>query len=409
MLPIGTDNGGRLAAIVPTGLAALARGNGVAPSVVTDALNLTSAAQEALVTASVEQLPPIRSFVVIAVDGLGSANLKARAEYAPTIAGLPQRRIITVTPSTTAAALTTLTTGALPGIHGLVGYTVRHPDLGIICPLRDWEGIGDVRGWQRAAPLFGLAEQVGAGAFVYGRPAHAASGFTGAVLTGATYVGGERIVDRFVAARQQIMTGESVFAYVYIDELDRAGHKDGWQSENWAARLEQLDAALADFLTGLPSDVGIVLTADHGMVDIAQHQQIILDLEAPLFDAVEAIGGEPRFRGFYLREGADPHGFAEALEELEGKRAWIATRDEVIASGVLGANVSQEVADRLGDVILAARGQCVYYSTADDPRSLEMIGQHGSWTDEERGIPLVLAGKLAGSGFAKLIEKVARV
>lgn len=408
MLPIGTDNGGRLAAIVPTGLVALARGNSTDPSIIADGLALSAASLEALFNASSEQLPPIRSLVVVAVDGLGSANLKARAGHAPTIASLPQRRITTVTPSTTAAALTTLTTGTLPGVHGLVGYTVRHPELGIICPLRDWDGIDNLRDWQRGTPLFKLAEQLGARSVVYGRPAHSGSGFTDAVLTDAQYIGGDRIADRFGAARHQIDTGEPTFAYIYIDELDRAGHKDGWQSEGWAGRLEQLDAALADFLTGLHPEVGVVVTADHGMVDIAKHQQVILDLNSPLFNDVESIGGEPRFRAFYLRDGADPHSFAAALEQLEGKRAWVATREEVIESGVLGADVSPEVADRLGDVILAARAQCVYYSTADDPRSLDMVGQHGSWTDEERGIPLILAGRFAGSGVANLIDAVAR-
>lgn len=392
---------------MPTGLVALARGLDADPKTLFEALAMNKFAAQALLDRSDEQLPGIRSLVVVVVDGLGSANLKARAGHAPALMALPQRRITTVTPSTTAAALTTLTTGVLPGVHGLLGYTIRHPEFGIISPLRDWEGINDVRDWQRATPLFALAEELGARSFAYGRPAHETSGFTRAVLAGAQYVGGDRIAERFAEARRQIDTGESTFAYVYVDELDRAGHKGGWQSDTWSRRLEQFDSALADFLTGIASDVGVVITADHGMVDIEGHQQIIFDLESPQFADVESVGGEPRFRSFYLRDGVDPHQFATDLERMEGKRAWIATREEVIASGVFGDGVPREISDRLGDVVLAARGQCVYYSTHDDPRSLAMVGQHGSWSDEERGIPLILAGKFAGSGFAKTIDTVA--
>ena len=406
MLPTATDNGGRLAAILPTGLAALARGLGEEPR---EALGAAGFARSLAVAGELpaELLPPIRSLVVVAVDGLGSANLKARAGHAPTLGGLPQRRITTVTPSTTAAALTTLLTGALPAEHGLLGYRIMHPELGLLAPLRDWDGIADARSWQLAEPLFAIAGRLGARAVAYGRPTHAASGFTRVTLSGAEFVGGERIADRFSSAAQQLATGEPTFAYVYVDELDRAGHHDGWQSEAWSRRLEQLDAALDDFLRRIPPHTGVVLTADHGMVDVAPHQQIMLDLDAAEFAEVRAIGGEPRFRTFHLREGADPHSFTARLDEQEGRRAWVATREEAVAAGLFGPSPSRQVVDRLGEVILAARGQLAYYSELDDPASLRMVGQHGSWTDEERGVPLILAGALAGSGFAKAVETVA--
>ncbi|KIP52958.1 alkaline phosphatase family protein [Leucobacter komagatae] len=409
MLPTATDNGGRLAAIFPTGLAALALGNErPAAAVLAEAAGLgDSEAAQSLCATVLQHTPPLRSLVILAVDGLGSANLKSSSAHAPTLAALPNRRITTVSPSTTAAALTTLTTGRLPAEHGLIGYRIMHPSLGLISPLRDWEGIAEPTAWQRAEPLFGSAAALGIRARCYGRPAHATSGLTGAILRGADYVGGDRIADRFAAAKQDISSGEPTLAYVYVDELDRAGHQHGWQSEAWLRRLEQLDQAVADFLTGLPSDTGLIVTADHGMVDVQAHQQIVFDLESPEFADVAAFGGEPRFRSFYLKEGADPAAFAAELEQREGKRAWVATRDDAFAAGVFGLTEGEGVRARVGDVLLAARGQCAYYATSDDPQAFDLIGQHGSWTDEERGIPLILGGALAGSGFARAIELVA--
>ncbi|MGO3146952.1 MAG: alkaline phosphatase family protein [Leucobacter sp.] len=400
MLPTATDNGGRLAAVLPTGLLALANGLEIDPC---DAIGVDGAQIDNSL------LPKLRSLVLIVVDGLGSANLKARSGHAPTLASLSQRRITTVTPSTTAAAITTLTTGELPAAHGLVGYKIRHPHLGVITSLRDWEAITNRRDWQLAESLFATAERMGVRSFAYGRGGHSKSGFTRAVLTGATYVGGDKIADRLHAAKQQIATGEPTLAYVYIDELDRAGHKEGWQSENWSRRLEQFDTALGDFLQGLPSDTGVIVTADHGMVDVARHQQIVFDLASSEFHDVEEVGGEPRFRSFYLRDGANPQKFAAWLDEREGKRGWVVTREEAFASGVFGSTVAPGVEDRVGDVILAARAQCAYYTSEDDLQSFDMVGQHGSWTDEERGIPLILASALAGSGFARAVETVAKL
>ncbi|WP_244301040.1 alkaline phosphatase family protein [Leucobacter insecticola] len=198
MLPIATDNGARLAAILPSGLAALSRGLGGDPEATLDAA--LGGARIPATPFALEELPGVRSLVLIVVDGLGYSNLKGRIGHAPTLARLPQRRIETVTPSTTGAALTTLTTGRLPGEHGLIGYQIRHPELGLVSTLKGWDGIADHRAWQRATPLFALAREIGARPFTLGRPSHATGGLTGAILTGADYVPGQRIEDRFAAA-----------------------------------------------------------------------------------------------------------------------------------------------------------------------------------------------------------------
>ena len=405
MLPTTADIGARLAAILPTGLIALARGASIDPeAALADRIGEARIAAAAGLDA--DRIAPLRSFVMIVVDGLGHANLQARLGHAPSLAAMQRKRIETVAPSTTGAALTTLTTGTLPGEHGLIGYRIRHPRLGLRTTLSEWDGIGAADGWQRAEPLFGAAAAVGARAVVAGRPAHADGGLTRAILRGAEYLPGQRIEDRFSAVSRVLRTGEPVLAYLYVDELDRAAHHDGWQSGPWTARLEQLDAALGDFLRTLPSGVGVALTADHGMVDVPGHQQVLLDAVPDLLAGVELIGGEPRCRSLYLTDPSDAPALAARWAEVEGKRAWVATRDEAIASGVFGP-VAPEVGQRLGDVIIAARKQVAYYSSDDDPQARAMIGQHGSFTEDERGVPLALAGALSGTGFVSALGDLA--
>lgn len=394
MLPTAADNGARLAAILPSGIAAVSKGIG-AP--------LPAAAAHA----DLDNLPAIRSFVMVVVDGLGYSNLAERKGHAPTLAGLPKKRIETVAPSTTGAALTSITTGKLPGEHGLIGYMIRHPELGLITTLKDWAGISDPAAWQRATPLFASVTEMGARAVVIGRPAHAQGGLTEAILAGAEYHPGQRIEDRFAVASKMLRDGPATVVYLYIDELDKAGHEHGWQSDLWVRRLEALDGALSDLLRTLPSDVGVVVTADHGMVDVAPHQQVLLDADPTLIEGVAEIGGEPRFRSLYLHDGVDAGELAQRWAAAEGDRAWVATRAEAIESGVFG-DVAPEVAERLGDVIIAARKRVAYYTSTDDPRAREMVGQHGSFSEDERGVPLVLAGALKGTGFAAAVANAAR-
>lgn len=394
MLPIATDSGARLAAILPSGLACLARGLGSDSGLLPDVTPLAAA-------------PPLRSFVAVVVDGLGQANLKARAGHARTLSSIPGRRIETVLPSTTGAALTTFTTGRLPGEHGLIGYRIRHPRLGLLTTLSEWDGITDPASWQRATPLFGRAAELGARAIAVGRPAHAEGGLTAAILGGAEYLGGRRIEDRFALASAALRGPEPVFAYLYIDELDRAAHEHGWESEAWLRRLEQLDVALGGFLRALPGDVGVVVTADHGMIDVPAHAQVMMDEGDGLLEGVAEVGGEPRMRSLYLEHGADADRLVERWREAEGARAWIGTRAEAIAAGWYGS-VDESVAERLGEVIVAARKKVAYYCSDDSPRSLAMVGQHGSLSAEERGVPLLCAGKLAGTGFVRAVEAVAK-
>jgi predicted AlkP superfamily pyrophosphatase or phosphodiesterase len=125
---------------------------------------------------------------------------------------------------------------------------------------------------------------------VIGRPAHAGGGLTEAILRGAEYHGGQRIEDRFAIASTLLREREPVVAYLYVDELDRAAHEHGWQGEAWVRRLEALDAALADLLMTLPGDAGVVVTADHGIIDVPAERQVMLDADPSLIEGVAQIG-----------------------------------------------------------------------------------------------------------------------
>ncbi len=400
MLPTPTDNGARLAAILPTAIASMALGAGEDPA---EILELATGRGSA---PAPKGLPSVRSTILVVVDGLGHANLKTSAGHARVLSSLPNRRIETVIPSTTGAALTSLTTGRLPGEHGLIGYKIRHPRLGLLTTLKDWRGVLPEDRWQRSAPLFPLATRIGARPVAIGRPAHAVGGLTEAILAGAEYLGGQTIADRFAIASGIVRGPEPVLAYLYVDELDKAAHSDGWRSDLWVRRLEQLDAALDDLLRTLPGDVGVIVTADHGILDIAPERRLLLDDGAVPLDGVSCIGGEARMRSLYLEDPTEAPETATRIAEALGKLAWVGTRDEAIAAGWFGS-IGDEVAARLGEVLVVARGQYAFMLGEGGSAALAMVGQHGGISDEERGVPLALGGAYAGTGFAGAVAEVA--
>jgi hypothetical protein len=337
-------------------------------------------------------LPPVDHAIVVLVDGLGLAGLRARRGHARTLASRldTDTAISAMFPTTTASALASLVTGTEPGRHGLVGYSAPGPDGRVVNQLTGWDDGSLPAEWQRMPTCFENATAAGLRAVAIGPQRYRDSGFTGAVLRGAEYLDGGSIAERFDRARE-LLAGPRGLAYVYVPELDTASHKHGWESEAWTAALEQLDAAFGAFLPVLGARDGLVVTADHGVVDVPHERQVIVD---PVhLGGVRAVAGEPRCLQLHLEVGLDADAVAADWREREGRRAWVATRPEAIAAGWFGT-VDPAVAPRIGDVLVAAREKVAYYVDPDD-RGRRMIGQHGSLSPDELAIPLLRFGAWA--------------
>ena len=135
---------------------------------------------------------PARSVVIFLLDGLGAANLTARAGHARFLAAATGRRDVaqTVFPSTTAAALTALLTGEPPGRSGMVGYRALVPGADRIAnQLRGWEQDDLPADWQRARPILERESASGRACFVVTRAEYATTGFTQSTTRGAEVIG----------------------------------------------------------------------------------------------------------------------------------------------------------------------------------------------------------------------------
>jgi hypothetical protein len=102
---------------------------------------------------------------------------------------------------------------------------------------------------------------------------------------------------------------------------------------------------------------------------------------------VELLSGEGRFRWLHARPG-QADALAEAARASHAGRAWVRTKEEVIAEEWFGPKVSDAAAARFGDVVLAARDAVAFEDPADTgPYRLQ--SRHGSLTSAEMRIPLL--------------------
>ncbi|MEV4774898.1 alkaline phosphatase family protein [Microbacterium sp. LTA6] len=342
-------------------------------------------------------LPRAESVVLVLVDGLGAINLRAHAGHARTLTGSMAKKDVarSVFPSTTAAALTSILTGVWPGEHGLVGYRVLDPTRDVLVnQLTGWESEGvDPESWQASPTIFERASAASRESFAIGVAAYANSGFTRATLRGAQFVAAATPAERVAAAYELAARHPGSFVYCYLPEADKAGHKHGVASGEWVSALEDIDAALS---VRVPPGVGVLVTSDHGMVDVPPHRQVVLDDTGGRYAGVRHIGGEPRMLHVYLESDADAAGvLARWRSELEGT-ADVVSKADAMAAGLFGPSVTDAAAARIGDLMVIARGVwAVYDGTAADQRGRTMVGQHGALTPEEQNVPLIRLGTFA--------------
>lgn len=307
-------------------------------------------------------------------------------------------------PTTTASAIATMTTGVASGTHGLVGYRVRDPaNDRMVNQLNGWDAGMDPATWQPVQTVFERSAAAGIPSFSIGPARFAASGFSQAVLRGSAYVSAASVVDRFAAARAVLERNGRALVYVYVPELDTVAHKDGWESDKWLALLEDLDHAVSVFASGLRAGDGLLVTADHGILDVPQTAHVLFDKVPELIEGVRQIGGEPRCLQLYLdpqATDADRDALAAAWRSSERTRAWVATRSQACDAGWFGSDVRPDAVERMGDVLVAARSRVAYYDSREQnlaPR--RMIGQHGSLSQDEMRVPLIRLGAFAPAGM----------
>ncbi|CAJ1503395.1 alkaline phosphatase family protein [[Mycobacterium] burgundiense] len=339
---------------------------------------------------------PVSGACVLLIDGLGADLLDAHAADAPVMAGLRGASVQVGYPATTAAGLAAVGTGLRSGEHGMVGYSFLVPGTGVLNALRwrphPWGAdLRDSAVPEQVQPLpttFEQATTAGMAVSVISGAEFATSGLTRAVLRGGRYIGVQALGDLGASVSETI--ARRGFCYGYHSELDLLGHLHGPGSAPWRMQLRQVDRLVESVVEVLPPGGLLAVVADHGMVTAEDSATTDIDAEPALLDGVEAIGGEPRARHVYTRDGAADAVLA-AWRATLGPTAWVAARDEAIEAGWFGARVSDTVRPRIGDVVAAARDSAVLVRRDTEPLESSLIGHHGSLSSAEQRVPLLLA------------------
>lgn len=348
------------------------------------------------------ELAEARAAVVVLVDGLGDHLLRRRGGHAPYLrrlaaggASVGRWAVQVGFPTTTATSMGTFGTGELPGSHGLVGLDVLDPGRDVLFNELAWDPEVDPHVWQPVPTVFEQLARAGVEVVRIGPRFFDGSGLTEAALRGGRFVAGESLSERVDAAvealhRSRRLRGSAArcLVYLYWGDVDKAGHVFGSDSWEWGESLAHVDGALRELVRRVGPQTLLVVTADHGMVDVAMSDRLDLAAEPDLAAGVRHVGGEPRAVQLYCHPGAAAD-VAAAWHERLGTSMEIILRDDAVRAGWFGP-VATHVLPRIGDVIAVARDPvAVVDSRTARPELLRLIGLHGARTAEESLVPVV--------------------
>ncbi|MDR0848828.1 MAG: alkaline phosphatase family protein [Propionibacteriaceae bacterium] len=334
-------------------------------------------------------LPQASKYVVVLVDGLGWENLAQWAKEAPFLAAAltGSRPLVTDLPSTTAASLVGLWTGMGPGRHGVLGFSFeaaerivspRYPHittpLFLSTPLPTPTSVLDtcVEDTVKVTSVVPM-DQVQSGFTLMGTRR--------ATMAPVTSMHGQERVTYVGDACK----AERALVYVYEPRLDHAGHADGVGSSQWVKALGKVDRFVETLRWSLGADVCLLVTGDHGMVNVARHDRWVIESKPDLARDVRLVGGEARFRHLYTDR---PDRVASRWRDVMGDQAYVLTRAEAIDSGVFGP-VEPHFQFRIGDVVVVCEGEWAIL-TRTFSGEFTMVGMHGGCTTAERLVPLLI-------------------
>ncbi|MBV9411470.1 MAG: alkaline phosphatase family protein [Acidimicrobiia bacterium] len=326
-----------------------------------------------------------RQVVLLTLDGIGWEQLSVRPQLAPNLCSMVGGPVTTVAPSTTATALTSLTTGEPPARHGVVGYRVRVGGNDVLNVLRWRVPSGDARELVPPSEFQGIEPFEGTRPPVITRAEFSQTGFTGAHLAGVRLYGW-RMPSTLVTWVRSLLADAEPFVYAYYDGIDKVAHEYGI-GDAYEDELAAADRLVGDIINVLPPGACLVVTSDHGQVDVGDQ---IVALSPEVMDVTSLLSGEGRFRWLHARPGLEGR-LIETARELYCGQAWVRERDQAVAEGWFGGPLSSDATTRLGDVVLAPFEPVAFLDPAD-VGEVKLRSRHGSLTSAEMLVPLLAAG-----------------
>ncbi|MBT3450478.1 PglZ domain-containing protein [archaeon] len=353
-----------------------------------------------------KELDESKNIILLIIDRLGYEYLKNNFADS-TIFKHTRNKITSVTPTTTAAAITVFHTGLAPQQHALTGWYMYVKEMGAaIVPLRYCTWLGrypleflnyDSKDFFQLNSLFSKLKV----------KSHVICPkiIKGSAYSNSSYAGAEFIsypnksmgsyfnkIKNIIKETKKSQSKKKNFIYAYWSNFDSSAHDNGLNSNETKEHFLKLDKKFTQFLKSIEgTNTTVLLTADHGQIDCGEKNTVIVNKHPKLKECLAApVCGEPRLAYCYIRPGKEKQ-FKSYIKTKFSKQIKLYKSSELIEKGYFGlGKANPKLKDRVGDYVLVMKDNYAIRQFLPGDTESFNVGDHGGLSKEEMYVPLVV-------------------
>lgn len=340
---------------------------------------------------------PKDKILFVLVDGLGYYKVKELSDNSILKSNL-KTSISTVNPTSTACVLSSIASAKYPSEHGILGWWqyLRNKDVSY-CPLPFVErktginlkekGIDTKDVFDFNSILNELNTTVN-----ISMPREIISSDFSKMFSGinSNTHGFYSIKEAFLNMSNKIKKNNSSFNYLYIDGLDETSHMYGTKSKEVQNIINEIEEGVKK-VKKENEDLTIILTADHGQVDMVNMMYLNQNNDyTKFFYALPSI--DTRMISFFVKEDCKKD-FEDTFMKEFGQDVILLTKDEINKFKLFGnESLSKNTLDSLGEYIaIVVNNKFMVCDTINLEDKINTKGNHSGLTKEETTIPLVVS------------------
>lgn len=333
-------------------------------------------------------------FVLIILDAFGQSVFR---KIKNPLNDAEVKKITSIFPSTTAAAMLSFYTGLTPAEHGVMGFTTYMKEFGSIINMLNLSHPAQEEPIQmlsqnfpqyiseKAIPLGLELSKLGVSSTAILPNSISESPTTAFHTRGMSRIKYYYPWDAFTLLRRLLSQKGKMFISVYTPVVDTLSHHYGPQSAEAHSAAESMLELISRSLSGIEGFTAII-TADHGQVPNEKtnvvDQQLMDVLEMPPFGDSRAV---------FLKVKNEDSAIRYFEKNLSGFILY--RKSEVIKNGFLGPKLDPRFEDRIGDILAIPSGNesLIYsYRGEGDADYIAFKGHHGGLMQDEQEVPLLI-------------------
>ncbi len=336
-----------------------------------------------------------KKVILVIADALGISTILSHwsameklLENARVVYGLSS-----TAPTTTATALATLSTGAVPAKHGMSGFKVYLREIGSVVEVLGYkyplggDNILVESGVEatliESKTIYEEIRESGEKVYLVAWEKHIENKFTAEAAKGAELVKHSTISDTLSIPLELASNIDRGLVVTYWGEIDSVSHIYGPYSKQAEYSVEMFASlALKLVRDSVSRDVAVIIIADHGQISVGD--SIRLDNTKLMQKLVIPPFGEKRLTYLVTRETLTSNDLL-GLEE----KAVLLERKEY--PRLFGDYPSERFLHRFGDYILVPTGlNLLVYPYSKKDLEDRLKGHHGGLLPEELAIPCLI-------------------